>query len=235
MHFSEATKRSSITLAPVNPQRISFARTLPILALLLSYVIIAVSATMAYVSLKRTSVHGGDVIVRYHKLRIRVLHEHFLRNSILGSAGLTSHSIQALNMPGFLIDLGVDRCSKSWPSEWAPRGIDFTQWRALTFPIYSLPFWWIAGLGLDGLIKRSRFQWPALLLGSALWASFLVIGIGLWLAAVNDNPESLSFPFWGFGLWSILLSAFPITGVKQWLTARRTKASLHARLSAELQ
>jgi hypothetical protein len=219
----------------VNPQRISFARTLPILALLLSYVIIAVPATMAYINLKSASRHGSDVMIRSHKLRFRISHESFARASILGSAEITSHSVQAFNMPGFLLDLAVDRCSKSWPNEWTPRGLDFAQWRALSFPIFCLPFWWIAGSGLDGSLKRSRLSWLALLLGFSLWVAFLVTGLGLWFAARHDNPENIIFPFWGFGLWFVLLAAFPIAWMRQALARRRIRTSLHARLSAEMQ
>jgi hypothetical protein len=190
---------------------------------------------MAYVNLKRASQHGHDVIIRSHEFQFRISHEHLLRASILGSAQLTSHSVQALNMPGFLLDLAVDRCSRSWPIEWTPAGLTSSQWRALSFPIFCLPFWWIAGLGLDGLVKRHRLRWPALLIGFCLWVSFLVTGVGVWLAAPNDNPEKLIFPFWGFALWCVLFSAFPITWVRQWLSHRRIKTSLHTRLTAETQ
>jgi hypothetical protein len=218
----------------VNPQRISFARTLPILAFLISYVIIAVPATMAYINLKSASRNGSDVIVRYHQVQVRIPHEHFLRRSVQAGADITSHYIQALNMPGFIVQIPADRCTKAWPSEWVPAGWDFTQWRALILPLCCVPFWLFAGVGVDSLTMRRRLAWWILLSGTILWASMAVFEVGLWLAAGAERKE-LVFPFWGLGLWFVLLTAFPITWVKQWLTHRRIRTSLHARLSAELQ
>lgn len=214
----------------MNPHRISFARTLPILALLLSYVILAVPATMSYVSLKR---HGRGVSFHSHRYQFTIPPEHFLRSSITESAEVTSHYIQALNMPGFMIQIPADRLTRAWPMEWAPRGLDFTQWRAFILPLCCIPFWWFAGVGVDSFTTRQRLAWWILLLGSILWASMAFFEVGLWLAAGADRKE-LVFPLWGLGLWFVLLSAFPITWVKQWLKHRRIRASLHARLSAEL-
>ena len=42
----------------MNPRRISFARSLPLLAFLLSYIIAAVPATMTYIGLRHISRHG---------------------------------------------------------------------------------------------------------------------------------------------------------------------------------
>jgi hypothetical protein len=189
---------------------------------------------MTYIGLRQISRHGRDVTFRSHRYQFTIPPEHFLRSSITASAEVTSHYIQALNIPGFMIQLPVDRFTKAWPMEWVPPGLDFTQWRALILPLCCIPFWWFAGVGVDGLTTRRRLAWWTLLLGSILWASMAVFEVGLWLAAGADRKE-LVFPFWGLGLWFLLLSVFPITWVRQWLTSRRTRASLHARLSAELQ
>lgn len=229
-----APTQSSITLARVNPRRISFARSLPILVFLLSYVVIAVPATMAYINVRSASRNGSDVIVRSRQFQARISYEHFLRRSVQAGADLTSHAIQALNIPGFMIQIPMDRCTTAWPSDWVPAGWDFTEWRAIILPLCCIPFWWFAGVGVDGLTTRRRLALGTLLLGSALWASMAVFEVGLWLVAGEDRGEG-AYVFWGLGLWFILFSAFPITWVKRGLTWRRTKASLRSRLSAETE
>lgn len=214
----------------MNPQRLSFARTLPILALLLSYVIIAVPATMTYAGFRHISQHGRGVRFYSHRYDFTVQPKDFLRTSILGPAEITSHSIQAMNMPGFIIEFGIDSYLHTWPL-----GMDFTQWRALILPICCLPFWWFAGAGIDNLTSRLRQSWWFLLLGSILWAFIAVIETGLWFGISKSDRGGLVFPYVGLGLWFILLSAFPIAWIRQWLKHRQTKRILHARLSAELR
>jgi hypothetical protein len=230
-----ATTPSSITLARVNPHRISFARTLPILALLLSYVLIAVPATRAYFYFSRASQHGRDLLVPHHGSYIRIPHEHFLRTSVLGSAELTEPAIVPINFPGGFIDLAVQKKAGTWPHGWSPQGISVPAWKAIILPIFCLPFWWLAGLGIDSLFRPRQLRWWALLSGSVFWAFYLLAAVGLVfnvLVAKDHYPSALAY---GVGLWFILLAAFPITWVQRLLALRRIKTSLHARLSAETQ
>jgi hypothetical protein len=219
----------------VNPHRISFARTLPILAFLLSYVLIAVPATLVYAHLRHVSQHGGGV--RFHSRRydFTIHRKDFLRTSVLSPAEITSHSIQALNMPGFVIELGVDRSLRTWPTEWVPSGMDYTQWRAFILPVCCLPFWWMEGIGIDALTGRRRLLWPVLLLGSIFCVVIGVVETGLWFGIPKSDRNGLVFPYVGLGLWFALLSAFPIAWIKQALARRRIKTTLQARLYAELQ
>jgi hypothetical protein len=219
----------------VNPHRISLARTLPILALLLSYVIIAVPATMAYINVKSASRNGSDVIVRYHRFQRRIPHEHFLRLSVEAGADITSRIIQAVNLPGHFIEFAVAKCAgNSWRT-WSPFRWDFLAWRAFSFPVSCLPFWWLTGVGLDGLLRRRELRWWHLVPSLILWAFFLMwVSVFYFGFSAFERTETV-YPIWSVWLWFILLSAFPITWVKQWFKRRRIRTSLHARLSAELQ
>jgi len=204
---------------------------------LLSYVIIAVPATMAYVNLKLASSHGSDVILRYHKLQVRVSHERFLRDSILSSAEVTSHAIQAINISGFITEVGVDRCIKTWPKAWSPSGLDLMQWWAFSFPIACLPFWWFAGMGIDSLLGNRRLHWLLLLLGTTLFMCLAVIEISLLFRspyAVKPDPVPVSW-LCGIGMWSVLLGAFPVAWIRRGIALQRTRESLEARLFAESQ
>ena len=217
----------------MNPQRISFARTLPILALLLSYIIIAVTATMAYGHLRHLSQHGRGVRFHSHRYDFVIQPRNFLLTSIFASAEITSHTILALNMPGFIIEVPSEHTSSGLITQLHP--MSFNQWRALALPVCCLPFWWFVGVGLDALAGRRRLNWIFLLLGSILWVFIGVIETGLWFGISKADRNGLMFPYLGLGFWFILLSAYPTAWVRQLLAHRRIKTILQARLSAELQ
>jgi hypothetical protein len=111
----------------------------------------------------------------------------------------------------------------------------YALWRAIILPVCCLPFWWFAGIGLDALTTRRRRSWWVLLLGSTLWVFIGVIATGLWFGNSKSDRDGLGFVGFALGLWSVLLAAFPITWVGQWLTRRRIRTSRQARPSSELQ
>ena len=113
--------------------------------------------------------------------------------------------------------------------------MSFNQWRALVLPVCCLPFWWLAGIGIDALTTRHRQPWWVSLLGSIVWVLAGVIETGLWFGISKSDRNGLVFPYVGLAIWFALLSAFPITWVKQAITWRRTRINLRARLSAELR
>jgi hypothetical protein len=218
----------------VNPQRISFARTLPILALLLSYVIIAVPATMIYVNLEHASRGSDDVIIQHGQFQIIVPHDHILRSSLTAAEGGASHTVQAINLPGHFIEFAIGKFTAQ-PGTWSLFHLDFLAWRALTFPTCCLPFWWLAGVGLDGMSGDRRLRWWIFVPSLILWVLFLLFIVGFYFDSSPLEREEAVYPIWSFWLWSVLLTAFPIALVKQWLARRRIRANLQARLTAELQ
>ena len=190
----------------MNPQRISFARSLPILAFLLSCVIIVIPATMAQLNPKTA-----------------------------GAANIASYSTQAINLPGSFIDFTIDKLTDTPSQGWAPRGTYSLTWRAIAFPIFCLPFWWFAGLGLDALFGRHWIRWWTCLAGSCLCLLSLLFFSVMAVGSRSIEPQRVMAALCGLAFWTLLLSPFPLTTLRQWLTLRRTKASLEARLFARLQ
>jgi len=203
----------------VIPRRISFARSLPVLALVLSCVLIVLPVTITYVHLQRNARDG-------HVQR---------RDSLPFSLQqvTTSHAIQAMNLPGSFVAFPIDKLTKASPEGWSPKGMTSLTWRAITFPLFCLPFWWLAGVGLDGVLRRRWLRWWMGLAGSVFCVFYLALFLAI-SCAPAERREMIS-ALCGLGFWILLLSAFPLASVRQWLTLRRTKAGLEARLFAELQ
>jgi hypothetical protein len=219
----------------VNPQRISFARTLPILAPLLSYLVVAVLSTMVYVNLKLASRHGHDVILHTHQFRLRVPHDDVLSSSVLLVARGSSRTIRAINLPAHFIEFAFAKATRTSSTTWSPFHWDFLVWRAFGFPILCLPFWWLAGVGLDGMVGTRRFHWWSLLPALLLWSFFLFALAAFYVAFSPLERTEVVYPVWSVWLWLTLFSTFPIAWIKQALAHRRIKNTLQARLSAELQ
>jgi hypothetical protein len=130
-----------------------------------------------------------------------------------------------LNLPAFSIELVLSRLSHSGPQSWTPAGMDFRSWRTVSFPIFCLPFWWFEGLGLDGLLKRKHLRWPTFLIGTLLCGLCLIFLLGLRFALTTEERAGIVYQVWGFGLWVLLLSVFPIGWIIRFRNRRQRSPS----------
>ena len=105
-------------------------------------------------------------------------------------------AVAYLNAPAMAVELPIDFFT-TWPDSWHPSlpypFDDIWFWRAITWPIYALPLWWLAGRALDALRTPARpFAHPrartaeAFLMG-VIGVGSLVFGVGLFFGA---NPET---------------------------------------------
>lgn len=193
----------------VNSSRISFARTLPIVALLLSFLITAIPAT---------------------RIQLTAPHGHALRLSIATAASHTSHAVQALNLPAFFADLAAGLLAGSWHG-WSPASFDRLTWRAIAFPLYCLPFWWLIGMALDALLAGTQLRRSTLFVGCVLWA---VLFSSVWvLAFTADQRTGILSSCLGFALWFSLSSVFPGLWIKERLAFRRLRTLVTQRLLSD--
>lgn len=201
--------------------RISFARTLPIVALLLSYLIIAIPATITFANEKIASRSTHNI-----SRQVAAPHDHALRFSTADA----SHAIQAINLPGFLVEMALSVITGSWPHGWSPASINLLTWRALAFPIYCLAFWYFVGLGLDALSGERRLRPWVLFAGSLLWILFvLLLGVSFFGISAAQRTGMI-LPYWGCTIWIACLTAFPASSIKEWLAHRRVRSHLQRRL-----
>jgi hypothetical protein len=196
----------------------SFSTRLPLIALLCCYVSLASLTTISYIDLRQTS-RGGDVRVLTHEMSITIPRNQFFLASVTGSGALASRTVQAINFPAMISEILASVMMHSWPNSWRPKifgdlppGLFI--WRGLIFPIYCLPFWWFAGLGIDAFRGR-RCHWMVLLFGTILTAFFVFIGIGLAITAEKRDYRDG------------LLSLYPITWGQSLLRSRKLRRVAH--------
>lgn len=200
----------------MRPQTLSFSVRLPILALLLCYMALASLATISYGGMRRIASHGGGIRLRDQGRTVVVHRKDFVFASITGAGAFAGHAVQSINYPGVITEAVVSVAMRSWPDSWRPAKFGKTtdgllSWRGLSFPVYCLPFWWFAGLGLDAFLKRRRLHWSVLLLGTLMAGIFAFLGTCLSIATEPRDYREMAFVFTGFLLWTALLSSFPVT------------------------
>src|SRR4051812_45576292 len=72
-------------------------------------------------------------------------------------ANHVSEAIAAINLPGVLIQLPVALLRVDHDI-WKPPGLSVQLWHGITFPIFAMVFWWIAGRATEALIAINDRQ-----------------------------------------------------------------------------
>jgi hypothetical protein len=94
-----------------------------------------------------------------------------------------------LNVPAMLVEIGIS-LPTSWPESyrpaWAwPIGLD--GFRALTWPVWAVPFWFLAGRGIDSFFGRGHISAVEAFFMGLLGLAILLLGLGIALS----EPSSL--------------------------------------------
>jgi hypothetical protein len=123
--------------------------------------------------------------------------------------------ITAINLPGIIPELLIS-LPTTWPSMWQPHSFTSRSWRAIAYPFYCLPFWWILGKMYENALAGKHRHWSILLAGTVLSILFLVGFLGLQFSPIEaDRTDTLSLRC-GLALWALMMGAFPFHWIRQW-------------------
>jgi hypothetical protein len=107
-------------------------------------------------------------------------------------------SISYLNLPAVLVEIGIS-LPTTWPDSWTPSWalvIGLDGFRALSWPLWALPFWFSSGRGVDSYFRNgfniSAFEAFVMAL---LSAAITVATIGIAVCAPLRDDES--YMRWG--------------------------------------
>jgi len=134
-----------------------------------------------------------------------------------------------LNLPVILVSLPYVILNPA-KTEWVPRGMDFRIWRAISWPVVGMFFWWIAGLGLEALLFARRGAIQPRIGWISTTVGILVLGTGmiccLLLVCGPNNPD---FPWALLGgagaMWMLLGGLTVAAHVVQWRMRSRIRAA----------
>jgi hypothetical protein len=138
-------------------------------------------------------------------------------------------SAAALNLPAGLVQAPYAILS-SERREWRPRGVIFFQsWRAVSWPILCIPFWWLAGLSIEALsaarhsLLQPRIGW----VGTCVAVLVFVSGAGISIGTLVDTSthDDWTFILLGVGaaLWALLGGSTIAARVVQWRIRKRLR------------
>ena len=141
-------------------------------------------------------------------------------------------AIGLLNFPGMFGAVLIDRLTPAWPYDWTPawtEPLGMWGWRALSWPVFDLPFWWLAGRGLDAFISslnannvncRIRWfeGWGFAILGTII--AIFCAGLSLMPDPRGDFPEMR----WQF-LPGIMWFVFGLISLLAWWRQRRARGA----------
>ena len=195
--------------------RVSFSVLLPLIDLVIWVVLLAVPATLVFLNLERVAQGSGVANIQAEMFSASIPRKQFLSFALQSAAIKSSSTVAAANMPGFFGELLIS-LPTSWPASWHPAGMMLDTWRAITFPFFCLPAWWLVGLGVDVLLKWRRLHWVTFLTGTLLFILFGVLFFGLRFALTDSERGGLVYPLWGMGLWAGLFAVLPIAWFRQW-------------------
>jgi hypothetical protein len=199
--------------------RIPFSHILPVIDLALLVVLVFVPITITALHLYQASKGSNNVEIHSGQLDMALPRDQIVPFAIRTVTVAKAHTIVAINFPGVLLQALIS-LPRSRTSSWHPAALLLATWCALVFPFFCLPFWWLVGRGLDGVLTKERLHWSLLLTGTVLFAICVAAIVGYWFPMPADARPELAWVMKGCIGWTIAFAVLPIAGIMQSIRPR---------------
>ena len=196
-------------------KRLPFSLLVPILALIACSVAILYPALRLYDHLRTAPVVNGNIYIGIGVYQAIVPRGHLLSWSFQMSTLARSSTIQAANLPGYILFALVAPSANS--SFWRNSGGMFYLLREAAYFVFCIPAWWFLGFGIEGLLSFRKLRWRSMLAGTLLVLFFALLAIAIQLnfgESPQDHSEAV-VPLWGFFFWAAAFAIPPLAWLKQ--------------------
>ncbi len=143
-------------------------------------------------------------------------------------------SISYLNLPAVLIEIPIS-LPTTWPESWRPKwawALGLDGFRALSWPLWALPFWFFSGRGIDSYFRNgfhiSAFEAFAM---GLLSAAIAVATIGI--AACVPSRDDEAYMRWMVVFCAMWFAFGVICQLAWWRQRRYRRAVAETRARAE--
>jgi hypothetical protein len=202
--------------------RIAFSHLLPVLDLALLVVLVFVPITLTSLHLYEASKGSDQVHIHTGQFDMTLPRDQIVPATIRIVTVANAHTMMAINLPAVLLQALISLPSHtSPPSSWHPQALLLDTWRALVFPFFCLPFWWLVGCGLDGIVNKEHLHWSLLLIGTLLSGLCLAGHFHLDPNALRPAQDGSYWIFIGLTGWTIAFAVLPIAWTMQSIRHRR--------------
>ena len=146
-------------------------------------------------------------------------------NAESGSFPSPLQAAALINMPALPVEMVIS-LPTTWPDSWYPKlpspFDDLWFWRAISWPVYTLPLWRIAGRSIDALRSHDSLHRPRIRATEAILmgiVSFLCGfgGVGLFFWERSDPTDEMRWAVVPGLIWLSL----GLTSVVAWLRQKR--------------
>jgi hypothetical protein len=93
-------------------------------------------------------------------------------------------------------------------------------WETLASPVYCLPFWWLAGCGLDSWFREKRLGTITIFAGTLTFLLFVVLSVRFIFERSGSQMTEDTWAVWSMLLWTAAFATVPLG----WLRRRSTRA-----------
>jgi hypothetical protein len=146
-------------------------------------------------------------------------------------AARVGEAITAMNLPGALFQVPVAFLFADHEI-WRPPLLSFQLWHGISFSIFALVFWWIAGRATEALVAiddrqlNPKIGWVETVTGFLIMAAGATVlsGMLFGLSSSERDWESSRLAAGG-GLWALLGSLSVIARFRQWRFTKKQKAA----------
>jgi hypothetical protein len=194
--------------------RIAFSHLLPVVDLALLVVLVFVPITLMSIRLYKASAGSNQVHVHTDQLDMNLPRDQIVPWAIRAETMTRFQTIKEVNLPGMIFDILIS-LPTSWPSTWHPAALLPESWDALIYPFFCLPFWWLVGCGLDGIVSNERLHWSLLLVGTLLSGICLSLALGFRFGMSAADRVGMDWFIRGFIGWTIAFAVLPIAWITQ--------------------
>ncbi len=196
--------------------RIRFSHLLPLIDLAVLVVLVFVPITLTAFHLYEAAEGSDQAHIHTGQTNMTLPRGQIIPFAIRVATMPRAHTIMAINLPGSLIQKLISLLSRtSRPAGWHPQALALETWQALVFPFFALPFWWLAGCGIDGLVYKERLHWPLLLAGTLLFGLCLAALSRLYFPMPAADRVELSLWRSSFAGWTIAFATLPTAWILQ--------------------
>jgi len=141
-------------------------------------------------------------------------------------------AIAAINLSGGLIELPTAIFTADHVI-WRPPFLSFQLWRAITWPVFGLVFWWIAGRATEALVAINyrelvpKIGWVETVTGFLVMAAGATIFGGMLFGlSPSERDWRLTRLAAAGGLWALLGALSVVARFRQWQFRKKQKAPI---------
>jgi hypothetical protein len=125
------------------------------------------------------------------------------------SGNTRNYLLKAISLPGIITGALISLMTMWLHAVRASSG-SLDAWKTLGSPVYCLPFWWLAGCGLDSWFREKRLDAITIAAGTLTFLLFVVLSVRSIFERSGSQMTEDSWAIWSMLLWTAVFATVPL-------------------------